>query len=112
MYQLSILKVNYHSSLLMKFEFLGFIGIDLYIYMNTKKMRRQELIEKAVLKIKQLPDNKIEEINDFVDFLITKIDDQIIMDNIQQLSSESTSFDFLNEEEDLYNVSDLKEYYK
>ncbi|MBZ9787862.1 hypothetical protein LB456_10385 [Psychroflexus sp. CAK57W] len=75
-------------------------------------MKRQALIEQALGKMKQLPDSKILEINDFVDFLTSKMEDEMLLDNIQRLSSESTSFDFLNEEEDLYKVSDLKEHYK
>lgn len=75
-------------------------------------MKRQALIEQALGKMKQLPDSKIQEINDFVDFLTSKMEDEMLLDNIQRLSSESTSFDFLNEEEDLYKVSDLKEHYK
>jgi len=75
-------------------------------------MDRQLLIDDAVDKIRQLPDTKIQEINDFADFLLSKIDDRIISENIQKLSSESKSFDFLKDEEDLYDVNDLKERYK
>lgn len=75
-------------------------------------MNRQLLIDNAVNKIRQLPDTKIKEINDFADFLLSKIDDKIILDNIQKLASESKSFDFLNDEEDLYDENDLKERYK
>ncbi len=75
-------------------------------------MDRQLLIDDAVDKIRQLPDTKIQEINDFADFLLSKIDDRIISENIRKLSSESKSFDFLKDEEDLYDVNDLKERYK
>jgi len=75
-------------------------------------MNRQVLIDKTVNKIRQLPDTKIQEINDFAEFLLSKIDDRIILENIQKLSSESKSFDFLKDEEDIYDVNDLKERYK
>ena len=75
-------------------------------------MNRQVLIDNTVNKIKQLPDNKLEVINDFADFLLSKIDDKIILENIQKLTSESKYFDFLKDEEDLYNVNDVKEKYK
>jgi hypothetical protein len=75
-------------------------------------MNRQLLIDNAVNKIRQLPDTKIKEINDFAEFLLSKIDDKIILDNIQKLTSESKSFDFLNDEENLYDENDLKERYK
>jgi hypothetical protein len=42
-------------------------------------MNRQLLIDNAVNKIRQLPDTKIKEINDFAEFLLSKIDDKIIL---------------------------------
>ena len=75
-------------------------------------MNRQVLIDKTVNKIRQLPDTKIQEINDFAEFLLSKIDDRIMSENIQKLTSDSKAFDFLKDEEDLYDVNDLKERYK
>ena len=75
-------------------------------------MNRQILIDDTFNKIKQLPDIKIREINDFADFLLSKIDDKIIREGIQELTSESKAFEFLKDEEDLYTVNDLKERYK
>jgi hypothetical protein len=75
-------------------------------------MERKELIENTLFKIKQLPDVKIKEINDFVEFLLMKIDDQILQHGIQDLASNSETFSYLNDEEDLYSVNDLKERYK
>lgn len=75
-------------------------------------MNRQTLIDKAINKINQLPEMEIKEVNDFADFLLSKIDDKIVQEGIQQMIASSKSFDFLNEEEDLYSVSDLKEKFK
>ncbi|PRZ00654.1 DUF2281 domain-containing protein [Marinilabilia salmonicolor] len=75
-------------------------------------MNRQVLIDNTVNKIRQLPDTKIQEINDFAEFLLSKIDDRIMSENIQKLTSDSKAFDFLKDEEDLYDVNDLKERYK
>jgi len=75
-------------------------------------MSRQILIDNTVRKLSKLPDSKIKEINDFADFLISKMDDNIILQNIKQLTSDSKSFDFLKDEEDLYDEGDLKEKYK
>jgi len=75
-------------------------------------MNRQILIDNAMKKISQMPDLKIKEINDYADFLLSKIDDQVIREGISQMSSDSKAFDFLHEEEDLYTVEDLKERYK
>jgi hypothetical protein len=75
-------------------------------------MDRNDLIENTMLKISQLPDFKIREINDFADFLLQKIDDQILQEEIHELTSKSKVFSYLNEEEDLYSVNDLNERYK
>lgn len=75
-------------------------------------MNRQVLIANTIDKIRQLPDVKIKEINDFADFLLSKIDDKIILEGIQKMVSDSKAFDYLEEEENLYTVEDLKERYK
>jgi len=75
-------------------------------------MNRQILIDITIKKIKQLPDIKIKEVNDFTDFLLGKIDDSIIQKGIQELTLKSKTFDFLKEEEDLYSADDLKEIFK
>ena len=75
-------------------------------------MNRQILIDNTVSKINLLPDTKIKEINDFADFLLSKIDDNIILEGIQKMTSDSKSFDFLKDEEDLYTIDDLKEIYR
>jgi hypothetical protein len=75
-------------------------------------MNRSILIKETVDKIHQLPDIKIQEINDFAEFLLSKIDDIILLEGIQKLASDSKSFEYLKNEEDLYSVNDLKEKYK
>ena len=75
-------------------------------------MNRETLIHNTLEKINQLPDGKIMEINDFVDFLLSKIDDKILVEGTQNLISNSKSFDYLNDDENLYTVNDLKEKYK
>ncbi len=75
-------------------------------------MNRQVLIDNTIDKIKQLPDMKLKEVNDFADFLLSKIDDKIIREGVQKLISDSKSFQYLKDEEDLYSVDDLKERYR
>jgi len=75
-------------------------------------MSRKKLIDNTINKIRQLPDFKIKEINDYADFLLSKIDDKIIQEGIQKLASDSKVFDFLKNEKDLYSINDLKERYK
>jgi hypothetical protein len=74
-------------------------------------MTRKAIIERTVQVINQLPQEKAIEISDFADFLIKKYEEQLITENIQKLVTESKSFRFLNDEEELYSLSDLKEKY-
>lgn len=74
-------------------------------------MDRHVLIENTIKKIEQLPDIKIKEVDDFVEFLLGKIDDKIIVEGIQKLTSDSKTFEFLKDEEDLYTVNDVREKY-
>jgi hypothetical protein len=72
-------------------------------------MNQQLLLNQTISKIKKLPENKLQEINDYIDFLLSKIDDTVLMKDIQKLTSDSKTFNFLNEEEDLYDEKDLLE---
>jgi hypothetical protein len=72
-------------------------------------MTKQTIIERTVKVINQLPEDKAEEISDFADFLIKRYEEQVLIKDIQNIISESNSFDFLNNEEDLYSENDLKE---
>lgn len=75
-------------------------------------MNRKILIENTIEKLQKLPDAKIQEINDFAEFLLSKIEDKILLEGIQQLTSDSDSFEYLKNEEDLYTLNDIKEKYK
>lgn len=74
-------------------------------------MTRQDIIEKTIKVINQLPDEKAEEISDFAVFLIKKFEENRMIKNIHQLASNSKTFEFLNDEKDLYSLNDLKEKY-
>ena len=72
-------------------------------------MEREVLIKKTIGKIEQLPTTRIQEVNDFVEFIIRRADDALITEGLQQLvSSSSNTYDFLNNEPDLYSMNDLK----
>jgi len=75
-------------------------------------MTREKLIKKTIDSLSKLPDQKLKEVSDFTEFLLRKIEDINLTDSIQKLASESKSFKFLEEDEDLYSESDLKEKYK
>ncbi len=75
-------------------------------------MTRETLINKTVDNLKKLPNQKLEEVSNFAEFLLNRIDNQIMTEGIQKLVMDSKAFRFLEEEEDLYSVDDLKEKYK
>ena len=72
-------------------------------------MTKQLIIEKTVNAINQLPEDKAEEISDFADFIAKRYQEHSLLQGIQQLTSNSLTFDFLKDEEDLYTEADLKE---
>ena len=71
-------------------------------------MSKTELIEKTVANLNQLPENELKEIHDFASFLLSKIQQRIIAEEVSQLNTASSSFKFLEEDKDLYTVNDLK----
>lgn len=75
-------------------------------------MTRDAIIKRTVEIINQLPQEKAAEISDFADFVIKKYEEQLLTENIQNMVSESETFYFLNEEESIYSVADLKQRFK
>lgn len=75
-------------------------------------MTREVLIIKTLDNLTRLPDQKLREVSDLAEFLINKIEDRLMTEGIQKLTSDSKSFKFLETEEDLYSKADLKELYK
>lgn len=74
-------------------------------------MTKKAIIERTVKAINQLPNDKAEEISDFVEFVIKKFDERSLINGIQKLATDGHSFNFLNEEENLYSITDIKEPY-
>ena len=71
-------------------------------------MEREVLVKNTIGRIEQLPTKRVQEVNDFVEFIIRRTDDALITDGLQQLSSISNTYDFLYNEPELYSVNDLK----
>ncbi len=71
-------------------------------------MERNVLIEKAVGSIVKLTDQPVQEVVDFAEFLLSKAQDQVLVEDIQRITMESNTFDFLKEEPELYSVNNLK----
>ncbi|MCE4565093.1 hypothetical protein INQ51_12310 [Maribellus sp. CM-23] len=73
---------------------------------------RDFTIKSTIQKLNRLPDEKLPEVENFIDFLLAKIDDALLTEGMQKLTSESKAFKYLEHEENLYSVEDLKEKYK
>ena len=74
-------------------------------------MNRIQLIKDTLEKIEKLPDFEIGEVNDFAGFLLSRLDDKMLVEGIQKLSTGSKTFEYLNNEDNLYSVNDIKEKY-
>ena len=72
-------------------------------------MERQQVIDKTIQYLKILPENKIEEALDYIEYLYNKNEETILTEGIVRLSADSGSFDFLEDEEELYTYDDIKE---
>jgi hypothetical protein len=94
-----------------KISSLGLKFISLFS-LRLFDMEKDVLIKKAIDNIQRLPVTKVKEVSDFAEFLLNKIDDQMITEGIKKISSSSMSFDFLNNDKDLYSIKDLKVKYK
>ena len=75
-------------------------------------MERETIIDETVKKLNLLPMDKLRQVEDFVDFVISRIDDKLLVEGIQELTTDSKAFEYLNNEEELYSVNDLKEKYR
>jgi hypothetical protein len=74
-------------------------------------MSRIELIETTLKSIEKLPENELQEINDFAEFLLSKVDKKQLTKDISQINLASGSYKFLAQDDNIYTVNDLKEKY-
>ncbi len=72
-------------------------------------MDKEKILTKTIKKLRQLDESNLKEANDFVDFLLSKISDGELTRQIQKQAETGNSFTFLNDEEELYSIDDLKE---
>jgi hypothetical protein len=75
-------------------------------------MDRQIVIEKTIKYLNLLPENKAEEVLDYIEYLYNKSEDALITEGITRLAAQSKSFEFLKDEEDIYTIDDVKERYQ
>jgi hypothetical protein len=74
-------------------------------------MTKQLMIEQTLKVFNQLPEEKVEEISNFADFILKRYEVSELLRGIQKIASNSNSFNFLNEEKELYTIADLKKVY-
>ncbi len=76
---------------------------------NDFNMTKKGLIDRTIETLEKLPEEKVNEIADYADFVLKKYEEQILQKGLETLGSKSSSFSFLEEDEDLYSEDDLKE---
>ncbi len=82
------------------------------MYIHTAAMNREALIGRTLQSLSRLPESQLNEVADFAEFLLSRLDDRLTTEGIQVLASDSSAFRFLEDEDDLYSVDDLQERFK
>ncbi|MCG3168048.1 MAG: hypothetical protein POELPBGB_03848 [Bacteroidia bacterium] len=75
-------------------------------------MRKETNKERAIIALSKIPDEKAAAVADFAEYILKKYDEEILQKGIEKIVSESKVFSYLQNEEELYTVNDLKERYK
>ena len=71
-------------------------------------MDKSAIIEKIINIINKHPNHQAEEISDFADFILMKYEENLLKNGIAELVEQSKAYDFLDEDEITYSVSDNK----
>jgi hypothetical protein len=71
-------------------------------------MTRKNLIKKTIEQLNKLNESQLQEVFDFADFLLHKMESKLLEQGIIKLAKKSKSYQFLAEDEDLYTVKDIK----
>jgi len=74
--------------------------------------KKEILLHKTLDYLSRLPQDKVIEVAEFVEFLYQKHEEYILKKGIQKMVSNSKSFEFLKEEDELYTLDDLKVRFK
>ncbi|ADR23207.1 hypothetical protein MATR_29440 [Marivirga tractuosa] len=75
-------------------------------------MEKANLIQDTVDILDKMSDEKIQEVKDFASYILKKYEEDTLQNGLTQLANQSQTYHFLEEEEDLYTVEDLKIKYK
>ncbi len=74
-------------------------------------MKKDNLIEETLNTLSKLPKEKITAIAEYAAFLLSKYEEEQLQKGMENLMENSTSFDFLKEDEANYTLKDIKEKY-
>ena len=74
-------------------------------------MNKQAIIDRTVKAINKLPEEKAREISDFADFITKQYEEQTLTNGIAKLVADSSTFNFIKDEAELYTIADIKEPY-
>ncbi|MCB0773394.1 MAG: hypothetical protein KDB93_08460 [Flavobacteriales bacterium] len=74
-------------------------------------MTKQAIIERTLSILNNMPRKGADEVLDFANLLLKRHEERTLSQGLSQLSAGSAAMDFLQEEEDLYTLADLKQVY-
>lgn len=71
-------------------------------------MDKTILIQQAIDNINRLPAQELKELNDFAEFLLSRLHQEMLTEEVSKTNLSSDSYKFLENDEDIYTVNDLK----
>ncbi len=75
-------------------------------------MERDKLLIATIGKLQKLPQQKLQEVADFADFIMYRLDNELISEVMSKLQEQEGTFQFLETEPDLYTLNDVQEKYQ
>ena len=75
-------------------------------------MTQSAVIENTISTLSKLPVEKAEEVADFAAFVLKKHEESMLQNGIAKIVEDSQAFAFLEDEEDLYTLDDLRVRFK
>jgi len=83
----------------------------MYIYKNRHMEKRDIMIQRTLNTLNHLPDEKISQVSEYSEFLLARVSDQILTEDVQEYILTSGAYRFLKDDQDIYTLNDLKESY-
>jgi hypothetical protein len=71
-------------------------------------MTKKNLLKQVNQKLEQLTSDKIIEVMDFAEFLLTKTETSLHNDALLKMAASSKSFSFVNEDKVEYSLADIR----